>query len=79
MIRRLRLLETTFLFSDYDTADDGPAASVRTRRMLRLRLEGGSATYERWPSMSFQRNASIAEVLRCGRYEAAHGRVEVAL
>jgi hypothetical protein len=79
MIRRILMLEKTSLISNDDEAEDGPAASVRVRRTLRLQTDGGNVSCKRSPSMPFPCGATIADVIRVGRYGTRPGCIEVAL
>jgi hypothetical protein len=79
MIRRLRLLEKALMVSDDDEAEDGPAAIVRARRMRRLQMECQSITPRAFPPLPFQRNTTIAEVIRHMRYGPRHVRAESVL
>jgi hypothetical protein len=78
MVRRLRVLEKTFLISTADQCEDGPAAILWARRMRRFQMEDGCVPSERQPAKPFHRNMTIADVLRQGRYGARCGREDFA-
>jgi hypothetical protein len=76
MARRLRLLEKAFLIPDEGETEEGPAAIVQARRMRRLQMEGEDVTSKRFPPLPFQRNTTLAEVLRHGRCGPRHVQAE---